>query len=130
MRLKEIILPLAVVTTFVIVATILLGRVENLISLASAHSTESIKVIIMQTEGTSAANSFSANAAKFYAMAIAVSGAAIGAGYAVAKSGSAAIASITEKPELFGRAIAFVGLAEGIAIYGLLVALLLWITHI
>mgnify|MGYP000179705375 CR=1 FL=1 len=49
----------------------------------------------------------------------------IGASYAVAKTGTAAIGSITEKPELFGKAVVFVGLAEGIAIYGLLIAILL-----
>ena len=130
MKLREIMLPMAIAATFVAVAAILLGRFEHLFTIASSHSAESIRVIIMQTEGATQANSFSANIAKFYAMAIAVSVAAIASAYAVAKTGTAALASITEKPELFGRAIAFVGLAEGIAIYGLLVALLLWITHI
>ena len=64
---------------------------------------------------------------KYMAMAVAVSGAAVGAGFAVAKTGEAALATITERPELFGRSILYVGLAEGIAIYGVLVALLLWI---
>lgn len=52
----------------------------------------------------------------------------IGAGIAVAQSGAAAIASITEKPEMFARALIFVGLAEGIAIYGIVISLLIWIT--
>lgn len=64
----------------------------------------------------------------YLAMALAVGIACIGAGYAVAKSGAAAIASITEKPELFARALIFVGLAEGIAIYGIIIGLLIWIT--
>jgi V/A-type H+-transporting ATPase subunit K len=51
--------------------------------------------------------------------------AAIGAGYAVARVGSAAIGAIDEKPELFGRALVLVGLAEGIAIYGLIVSILI-----
>jgi V/A-type H+-transporting ATPase subunit K len=51
--------------------------------------------------------------------------AAIGAGYAVARVGSAAVGAIAEKPELFGRALVLVGLAEGIAIYGLIVAILI-----
>lgn len=61
-------------------------------------------------------------------MAIAVGLASIGAGYAVAKTGAAAIASMTEKPELFARTLIFAGLAEGIAIYGIITALLIWIT--
>jgi len=65
---------------------------------------------------------------KFLAMAIGVGLSSIGAGLAVAKTGAAASATITEKPELFGRTIVYVGMAEGIAIYGLLIAFLIWIT--
>ncbi len=49
----------------------------------------------------------------------------LGAGFAVAKVGTAAIGALTEKPELFGRLLIFVGLAEGIAIYGLIVSILI-----
>ena len=56
---------------------------------------------------------------------IAVAGAAIGAGIAIAYTGAAALAAISEKPEMFGRAMVIVGLAEGIAIYGLVVAIIL-----
>jgi len=49
----------------------------------------------------------------------------IAAAYAVAKLGSAAIGAITEKPDLFGRLVIFVGLAEGLAIYGLIVSVLI-----
>ena len=48
----------------------------------------------------------------------------LGAGFAVAKVGAAAIGALAEKPELFGRLLIFVGLAEGIAIYGLIVSIL------
>jgi V/A-type H+/Na+-transporting ATPase subunit K len=50
--------------------------------------------------------------------------AAVGAGIAVSGTGAAAVGAITEKPEAFGRALIFVGLAEGIAIYGLIIAFL------
>jgi len=50
--------------------------------------------------------------------------AALGAGYAVGKVGAAAIGALAEKPELFGRLLIFVGLAEGIAIYGLIISIL------
>jgi V/A-type H+-transporting ATPase subunit K len=56
---------------------------------------------------------------------IAVAGSSIGAGIGVSYTGSAALAAISEKPELFGRAMVFVGLAEGIAIYGLVIAIML-----
>ncbi len=48
--------------------------------------------------------------------------ATIGAGIAVSSTGAAAIGAIAERPESFGRSLIFVGLAEGIAIYGLIIA--------
>jgi V/A-type H+-transporting ATPase subunit K len=59
------------------------------------------------------------------AAAIAVSLGSIGAAYAVSSTGSAAIGAIAEKPEVFGRALIFVGMAEGVAIYGLIIAFLI-----
>jgi V/A-type H+-transporting ATPase subunit K len=57
--------------------------------------------------------------------AIAVAGSSIGAGIAVAYTGAAALAAISERPEIFGRAMVIVGLAEGIAVYGLIVSIIL-----
>ena len=51
--------------------------------------------------------------------------AAIAAGIAVAAVGSAAMGAIAEKPEIMGRSLIFVGLAEGIAIYGLIVSIMI-----
>lgn len=51
--------------------------------------------------------------------------AAIGAGIAVGPVGAASLAIISEKPEMFGRTLIYLGLAEGIAIYGLVVTILL-----
>ena len=51
--------------------------------------------------------------------------ATIGAGIAIGPVGAAALAVIAEKPEVFGRSLIFLGLAEGIAIYGLVVTILL-----
>lgn len=50
---------------------------------------------------------------------------ALAAGYAVAKVGTAAVGALAEKPELMARLLIFVGLAEGIAIYGLIVSILI-----
>jgi V/A-type H+-transporting ATPase subunit K len=61
----------------------------------------------------------------YLAAALSAGLAALGAGYAVARVGSAAMGAVTEKPELFGRALVLVGLAEGIAIYGLIVSILI-----
>jgi V/A-type H+-transporting ATPase subunit K len=51
--------------------------------------------------------------------------AAIGSGIAVAIVGSAALGAISENPKLLGRTIVFVGLAEGIAIYGLIISIMI-----
>ena len=67
----------------------------------------------------------SASGAALIGAAIAVAGSSLGAAIAVAYTGSAALAAISERPELFGRAMVIVGLAEGFAIYGLIVAVIL-----
>lgn len=59
------------------------------------------------------------------AAAIAAGVATIAAGIAVSNTGAAAVGAIAEKPETFGRVLVFVGLAEGIGIYGLIVAVLI-----
>lgn len=65
------------------------------------------------------------NWAALIGAAISVAGSSIGAAIAVAYTGAAALAALSERPELFGRAMVIVGLAEGIAIYGLIVAIIL-----
>lgn len=50
---------------------------------------------------------------------------ALAAGYAVATVGSASVGAMAERPELFGRVLVMIGLAEGIAIYGLIVSILI-----
>lgn len=49
----------------------------------------------------------------------------IAAGLAVGPIGAASLAAITEKPENLGRTLIYLGLAEGIAIYGLVISILL-----
>jgi len=47
------------------------------------------------------------------------------AGMAIGPIGAASLAAISEKPENFGRSLIYLGLAEGVAIYGLVVSILL-----
>jgi V/A-type H+-transporting ATPase subunit K len=61
----------------------------------------------------------------FLSAAIAVGFSCIGAGIAVSVVGSAAMGAVAERPELMGRSLIYVGLAEGIAIYGLIVAIMI-----
>ncbi|GLW50351.1 hypothetical protein Stsp02_60120 [Streptomyces sp. NBRC 14336] len=76
-------------------------------------------------DAAAAAESSGSGSAALIGAAIAVAGASIGAAIAVAYTGAAALAALSERPELFGRAMVIVGLAEGIAIYGLVVAIIL-----
>lgn len=62
---------------------------------------------------------------KYIAAAIAVGLACIAGGSAVAKIGSAAMGAMSENPDLFGKAIPFVGLAEGVCLWGVLVGVLI-----
>ncbi len=61
----------------------------------------------------------------YYAIAAIMGVGSLSAAYAVGKVGAAAMGAAAEKPELLGRAIAFVGLAEGIALFGFLISLFL-----
>jgi V/A-type H+/Na+-transporting ATPase subunit K len=61
----------------------------------------------------------------FIAAAIAVSVGSLAGGGAVGYVGAAAMGALGEKPELFVRALVFVGMAEGIAIYGLIIAIMI-----
>lgn len=79
--------------------------------------------------GAQAADKLAVSDAK--AMALAASVAFItavsicGAAYAVGRIGSAALGAAAEKPELLLRSLPFVGLAEGLAVIGFIVAVIL-----
>ncbi len=75
------------------------------------------------TEAAGAASS--ATGWGYLAMALSTGLACIGGGVAVASSASAAIGAISENDKVFGKALIFVALAEGIAIYGMLVSILI-----
>ncbi len=62
---------------------------------------------------------------KYIAAAVAVGLACLGGGIAVGQIGAGAMAAMSENPELTGRALPFVGLAEGICLWGFIVALMI-----
>jgi V/A-type H+-transporting ATPase subunit K len=61
----------------------------------------------------------------FLSAAISTGFGCLGAGIAVAYVGAAAVGVVGEKPEVAGRTLVFVGLAEGVAIYGLIIAIMI-----
>jgi len=67
----------------------------------------------------------SASGMGFIAAALSTGMATIGAGYAVGAVGSSALGAVSEDPKILGKTLIFVGLAEGIAIYGLIISILI-----
>ena len=63
--------------------------------------------------------------AKYIAAALAVGFACIAGGMAVGKIGAAAMGAMSENAELSGKALPVVGLADGMCLWGFLVALLI-----
>lgn len=66
-----------------------------------------------------------ANGLSFIGIALSTGLACIGAGYAVGSIGSSALGAISEDPKMMGKALIFVGLGEGIAIYGLIISIMI-----
>lgn len=62
---------------------------------------------------------------KYIGAGIAVGLSGIGGGFAVASSATAAIGALSENPKTFGKSIVIVGLAEGIAIYGMIIGIMI-----
>ncbi|MDO8685779.1 MAG: ATP synthase subunit C, partial [Clostridiales bacterium] len=62
---------------------------------------------------------------KYLAAALSTGLATIGTGLAVGSVGSAAIGAVSEDSSILGKTLIFVGMAEGIAIYGMIISILI-----
>ncbi len=76
-------------------------------------------------EGAVAETAKTNNGIGLIAAALAIGLSAIGSGIAVAVVASSAVGAISENPNLLGKTVIFAGLAEGIAIYGLIIAIMI-----
>lgn len=85
----------------------------------------SFMVYAEEATTTSAITGTLAQGLGFLAAALSTFGSTIGAGVAVSSAASAAIGAISENEGTFGKALIFVALAEGVAIYGLLISILI-----
>ena len=81
--------------------------------------------VLAAEPATVAVEATSNDGLRYLAAALSTGLATIGTGIAVAASASAALGAISEDASLLGKTIIFVGLAEGIAIYGLIVSILI-----
>ena len=92
---------------------VLLFQINGLVAHAAADT------VVTSITGTAA------QGMGFISAAISTSASCLGAGYAVAAAAPAAIGAISENSDNFGKAMIFVALAEGVAIYGLLISILI-----
>ncbi|MCL2323487.1 MAG: ATP synthase subunit C [Oscillospiraceae bacterium] len=77
------------------------------------------------TAQTAAATANPAAGLGYIASGICTGLACVGSGYAVGHVGAAGIGAMSEDQTLFGKTLIYVGLGEGIAIYGLLISILI-----
>ena len=86
-----------------------------------------ISAAVFAQEGAAAegAGGSYAESLKYLSAALAVGLSCIAGGIAVGKIGAAAMGAMSENPELSGKALPFVGLAEGICLWGFIVAMLI-----
>lgn len=103
---------------------------QKLIAQISIFAGVFVLVSITQFSGIKAADTAIASdglatGLGYLGAALATALSALGAGIAVGSAAPAAIGAISENPENFGKAIIFVALGEGIAIYGLLISILI-----
>lgn len=69
--------------------------------------------------------SSSADGLKYIAAALSTGMSTIGAGIAVASAASAALGALSEDSSIMGKALIFVALAEGVALYGMLISFMI-----
>lgn len=101
--------------------------VGNLVSFCAVAVIASVFIFsgrAYAAEGVAAASDM-ATAAAFIGAALVTGLGSIGTGMAVSSAAAAAIGAISENERIMGKALIFVGMAEGIAIYGLLVSFMI-----
>lgn len=81
--------------------------------------------VFAMSEPTTEAAANTNNGLGYLAAALATGLATLGTGYAVGAVGSSALGAVSEDPKILGKTLIFVGLAEGIAIYGLIISIMI-----
>jgi V/A-type H+-transporting ATPase subunit K len=77
------------------------------------------------TEASAAAGMSLGEGFKYLAAALSTGLATIGTGLAVGSVGSSAVGAVSEDSSILGKTLIFVGMAEGIAIYGMIISILI-----
>lgn len=103
-------------------------KIKNIlrISMVSYMFLIALFLFVLTPDIVNAAQDTSSNAGLgFIAAGLSTGLATIGAGYAVGAVGSSALGAVSENPRILGKTLIFVGLAEGIAIYGLIISIII-----
>lgn len=93
--------------------------------IANAQSTNDVQDTTTASQSAEASSDGLGLGLSMIAAALVTGLAGIGGGIAVAAAAPAAIGATSEDPKSFGKALIFVALGEGIALYGLLVSILI-----
>lgn len=104
---------------FIIILSILILGVTIFVGYKSYATTDNVEVVENEEKDATT------NGVGLIAAALAIGLSAIGSGIAVAVVASSAVGAISENPSLLGKTVIFAGLAEGIAIYGLIIAIMI-----
>jgi len=116
---KKLVLGSVVLKTFLLLSCITVF-VFMLASPAPLQAVEETEIVAEKTGAIPGGSGM-----RYIAAAVAVGVGSIAGGVAVAVVGSAAMGAVAERPELMGRSLIYVGLAEGIAIYGMVIAIMI-----
>lgn len=100
-------------------------RIGRVVFLVAAMMAVCCAVVLAAETGDGAAATDINPGLAYLGAALSTGIAAIGGGIAVGQGAPAAIGALTEDPKSFGKALIFVALGEGIALYGMLIAIMI-----
>ncbi len=95
------------------------------INLAGFIPTMAVSLIMFAPTAVQAASDPTSSGLGYLGAALATGLACIGSGYGVGVVGAAALGAVSENEKMFGRTLIYVGLAEGLAIYGLIISIMI-----
>ncbi len=94
-------------------------------SLCAIFGTTDMVTSVMAVGATATAAVSGSDGWKYLGAALSTGLACIGGGIAVASAASAALGALSEDPKIMGKALIFVALAEGIALYGVIISIMI-----
>lgn len=116
---KDVRRTMAVQVLSVFAAFILTTGASVVVSAETTNNTDDNAVTTSQTSNDAS------NGLGMIGIAISIGAAVIGSGIAVAAAAPAAISAAAEDPKTLGKSIIFVGMAEGLSVFGLIISIML-----